>query len=272
MTSGRPCRLSRAAAVLWCGLAVLDLSEPASAAAWNRPAGQGLVIFDYTLDTGSNYFDGGGHLAPARSYSKSELAAYMEYGVTDKLMLVARPSMDDVHVGLPDAGAYRGLGSSAVGAQWQALVFGPAVLAVQGSFSVPGSTSRSNPAVIGNTAREGDLRALAGYSLPLPFRPFLNVEGSYRIRSSGAAAEWHGDATIGFYPVDSLMILCRSFTTVPTGPGTARLPSSRATRLELTGVYRLTQSLALQLGAFTTTWGRDALHERGFTTGVWWYF
>lgn len=248
------------------------MTGPTAAAAWNRPAGQGLVIFDYTLDAGTEYFDGGGRLAPARSYSKSELAAYVEYGLTDKLTLIARPSLDDVRIGSPDAGAYQGFGSGAVGAQWQALVFGPAVMAVQASFLMPGSTSRSQPAVIGNTAREGDVRLLAGYSLPLPFRPFLDLQGSYRIRSNGAAAQWHGDATFGFYPTDKLLVLAQSFTTVPTGPGNTRLPSSRATRLELSSVYALNQSWAVQIGIFTTAWGRNALRERGLTTGVWWYF
>ena len=272
MTSKVSRRSSWATLCLFCSPCCLAPSAPATAGAWNRPTGEGLAIVDYTLGSGTDYFDGRGRLAPARAYSKSELAAYVEYGATDSLTLIARPSLDDVHIGAPDAGAYRGLGSSAVGAQWQALVFGPAVLAVQGTFSLPGSTSRSNPAVIGNTAREGDLRVLGGVSLPVPFRPFLDLQGSYRIRSGGAAAQWHGDATFGFYPTDKLLILLQSFSTVPTGPGNALLPSSRATRLGVTGVYALTQAFALQLGAFTTAWGRNALRERGFTTGVWWYF
>ena len=258
-----------AVASFWC---LIGLAGPVLASAWNRAAGEGLAIFDYTLDSGTNYFNGRGRLAPAQPYSKSELSAYVEYGATDRLTLIARPSLDAVNVGAPDAGAYRGLGSSALGAQWQALVFGPAVLAVQGTFSIPGSTSRFNPAVIGNTAREGDLRVLGGVGLPLPLRPFLNLEGSYRIRSGGGAAQWHGDATFGFRPTDRLLVLLQSFTTVPNGSGDARLPSSRATRLELTGVYAITKAWAVQLGVFTTVYGRNALREHGFTTGVWWYF
>lgn len=272
MTATAPRRPHRACVALLFSLGWLASAGPSAAGAWNRRAGEGLAIIDYTLGSGTDYFDGGGHLAPARHYAKSELAAYLEYGATDALTLVARPSLDDVHVGAPGAGVYRGFGSSAVGAQWQALVFGPAVLALQGTFAIPGSTSRSDPAVVGNTAREGDLRVLAGVGLPVPFRPFIDLQGSYRIRSGGAAAQWHGDATFGFYPTDKLLVLLQSFSTVPTGPGDARLPSFRATRLELKGVYALTQAWAVQLGAFTTAWGRDALRERGFTTGVWWFF
>ena len=93
-------------ATLACSVCLLAASRPAAAGAWNRHAGEGLAIFDYTLGTGTDYFDGTGHLAPARSYSKSELAAYVEYGATDRLTLIARPALDDVHVGEPDPGRY----------------------------------------------------------------------------------------------------------------------------------------------------------------------
>lgn len=243
--------------------------RPAAAGAWNRPKGEGLIIADYTLGSGTDYFDGRGRLAPARAYTKSELAGYVEYGATDSLTLIARPSLDDVRVGSPDAGRYRGLGATAAGLQWQALVFGPAVLAVQGTFALPGSTARSNPALVGNTAREGELRLLAGAGLPLPFRPFLDLQAGYRFRSGGAAAQGHGDVTFGLYPTDRLLVLLQSFTTMPVGGGDLR---ARYARLAATGVYALTQAWAVQLGTFTTAWGRDALRERGFTVGLWRYF
>ncbi len=251
--------------VLWCSSG----AGPAAAGAWNRPAGEGLLIFDYTLGSGTDYFDGRGRLLPARAYTKSELAAYVEYGATDSLTLIARPSLDDVRVGAPDAGHHRGLGATSAGVQWQALAFGPAVLAVQGTFSLPGSTARGNAALVGNTDREGDVRALAGASLPLPFRPFVELQASYRLRSGGAAAQGHGDATFGFYPIDRLQVLLQSFTTVPAGPGDLR---ARYTRVAATGVYALTPLWALQLGTFTTIRGRDALRERGFRVGIWRFF
>lgn len=265
-SSGRSPRWRAAASGLAC---LLLAAPPATASPWNRPAGEGLAITDYTFESGSAYFDGHGHLAPARNFAKSEVSTYLEYGATDSLTLIARPSIDDVRVGSPDAGAYRGLGGTEAGAQWQALVFGPAVLAVQGTFRLPGSTSRANPALVGNTAREGDFRVLAGTGLPLPFKPFLDLQASVRVRSGGAAAQAHGDATFGFYPFDRLLILLQSFTTVPVGPGDLR---SRSTRVAATGVYAMTQAWALQFGTFTTALGRDALRERGFTVGFWRYF
>ncbi len=232
-----------------------------------------MAIVDVTLGSGTDYFDGRGRLAPARAYTKDELAGYVEYGATDRLMLVARPSLDSIRIGAPDPGHSAGLGSTSAGAQWQALVFGPAVLAVQGTFSVPGTTSRRNPAEIGNIAREGDLRVLGGVRFPVgPYTAFLDAQQSYRIRSGGGASQWHSDVTFGLRPTERLLFLLQSETVVPTGAGTAWLPSSRFSKLALSGVYDLTHAWSLQLGIFTTFYGRDALRERGISTGVWYRF
>lgn len=246
---------------------------PAGASAWNRAAGEGLAIADVTSGGGTTYFDGQGHLAPARAYDKSELAGYVEYGATDWLMLVARPSFDRIAIGEPGQGLYSGLGAVAAGAQVQALVFGPAVLAVQGSFSLPGSTSRKDPALVGNTAREGEMRVLGGIGVERGgVTMFLDAQQAFRVRSSGAAAEWHSDLTFGVRPAPRLLVMLQSETVVPTGPGTAWLPGARSSKLGLTGVYDLTRAVSIELGLFTTVWGRDALRERGFRTGFWYRF
>lgn len=42
--------------------------------------------------------------------------------------------------------------------------------------------------------------------------------------------------------------------------------------MELKAVYQLNAAWAVQLGASTTVYGRNALLERGFTTGLWYRF
>ncbi len=253
-------------------LAMADV-RAAQAGAWNRVAGDGLVITDFTFGSGGRYFDGKGRLAPARTYSKSELASYIEYGATDWLMLVVRPSLDATRIGAPGGGHYTGLGGSAVGAQVHLYDYGPAVFAVQSTFRLPGTDSDRNPAEIGDTAREGDFRALGGVGFHLgPYLSFIDAQGSYRLRSGGAAPQWHGDFTFGVYPLSRLLVMLQSFTTVPTGPGNAAFPSSRYSKMELKAVYQLNAAWAVQLGAYTTVYGRNALREQGVTTGLWYRF
>ena len=247
--------------------------RPATASAWNRPAGQGLVILDGLAGGGGESFDGAGRLMESRRYDKSELSGYVEYGLTDWLMVVARPSLVSTRLGQPSGGHYEGLGETDAGAQAQLLVFGPAVLAAQATFHLPGTTSHSNPADIGNTAHEADLRLLGGVGFPIGSVPaFVDLQGSFRLRSAGAAAQWHGDATFGFTPLSRLLILLQSFTSIPDGAGTPWFPNARYTKVAATGIYRLTTAWSIQLSAYTTVEGRNALRERGVTTGIWYSF
>ncbi len=260
------------AALVLAGLET-GTTGPASASAWNRAAGTGLVIADVTLSGGSDFFDGLGRLAPSRAYSKREIAGYVEYGATDAVMLVARPGFDMTAIGAPGAGRDAGFGGLAAGAQYQALVYGPAVLAVQATFRLPGTTSRRNPADIGNTAREADLRVLAGVGFGLlGHEAFVDIQQSARLRSGGAAAQWHSDLTFGLRATSRLLFLLQAVTVVPLGPGTPWFPSARSTKLGLTGVYDLSEAVSVDLGVFTTVSGRDALRERGFLTGLWYRF
>lgn len=248
--------------------------ERAEAGAWNLPQGRGFALFDFTLGEGGDYFDGQGHRAPARRYAKEEVAGYVEYGATDWLMLVARPSFDHIDIGAPGAGRYTGLGSTSAGAQLHLRTVGPAVLAVQGTFSLPGTTSPSNPATVGGTAREADVRVLAGIGdLHIASLPsFVDLQGGYRDRSGGAAAQWRADLTLGIRPIPRLLVLMQSFTSLPTGIGTPLLPSSRYSKASVSGVYDLSRAWSVQLGVFMTVYGRDALREHGFTTGLWYRF
>ncbi len=264
----------------WCVIALClglfllgEDCPPVWASAWNRPAGQGLIILGGSAGGGGDGFDGTGQLIRTRRYDKSELSGYVEYGVTDWLMVVARPSLVSTRLGQPSGGHYEGFGETDAGAQAQLLLFGPAVLAVQGTFHLPGTTSHGNPAEIGNTAHEADLRMLGGVGFKIASMPaFIDLQGSFRLRSAGAASQWHGDATFGFSPVARLLMLLQSFTSIPDGNGTPWLPSSRYTKVAVTGVYRLTTAWSVQLSVFTTVDGQNALRERGVTTGLWYRF
>ncbi len=262
------------ATILCLALCFLDGDcQHALASAWNRPAGQGLIILDGSVGGGDESFGDTGRLSPSRPYDKSELSGYVEYGLTDWLMVVARPSLVSTHLGQPNGGHYEGLGETDAGAQARLYMFGPAVLAVQGTFHLPGTTSHSNPADIGNTAYEADLRALGGIGFPIGSVPaFIDLQGSFRLRSAGAASQWHGDTTFGFRPTARLLVLMQSFASIPQGVGTPWLPNARYIKAAATGVFGLSSAWSVQLSFSTTLQGRNALRERGVSTGVWYAF
>ena len=242
----------------------------AQASAWNERAGAGFLDADVTLDAGDRYFDKTGRLLPASAYRNAEAGGYVEYGITDWLMAVVRPSVDDTRVAAPNGGHYLGPGETQAGLQYQVMVFGPAALAVQGSFRLPGTTSHQDPAVIGDTAREGDFRALGGVAFPIgSFQAFADVQAAYRIRSEGGASQWHGDATLGVHLTPTLLLLVQSFNQVPIGDGTIYLPSATYSDLRVSLVKDITPTWAVKVGAYQTVAGRNALRERGLVVGVW---
>ena len=262
-------------------LAARVLVSRAEASAWNEPPGSGLVIADYTYSGGAHYFNGNGVLSPAAAYLKHEGFAYVEYGITDRLMVVVKPDVTAVSIagtggpGGPQGAAqhYVGLGTSEAAAQWQALTYGPAVLAVQGGFRLPETVSQANPAQVGNTSRDIDLRALGGLAFGAgPWPAFLDAQGAYRLRSGGAPAEWHANLTIGIRPLPRLLLLLQSDTTVPVGPGTPWFPASLYSKLGCSLVYDISARWSVQIGAFSTIAGTNALRERGIQSAIWYRF
>ncbi len=244
------------------------------AGAFNEPAGHGEIIVGGIFDRGSQSFSADGrHIVATDPYTKRETAAYVEYGVTDWLQAVIKPELVSTSLGGSPGGRYTGLGTSEAGAQVRLLVFGPAVLAVQGTFQLPASTRERNLALIGNTSRNTDGRLLLGYAFALgPWPSFVDAQTGYRIRGSGAPDETHVDLTVGTRPRPDLLFLLQSFTTVPVGRGTTFFPASGNSNLEASVVYDLSTRWSVQLGAFETIDGRDALRERGLTAAVWYRF
>lgn len=242
----------------------------AHAGAWNAPAGQGLVITDVTFEGGSRYFDGEGRIAPANGFKRGDASVYVEYGVTDWLMAVLRPDLTAVSLDGRPGGRYIGLGTTEAGAQLRVAAFGPSVLAVQGTFRLPGSTDRANPALVNQTSRDADLRGLFGTGFAVGGWPaFVDLQLAYRFRDSGAPDELHGDATFGIRPWADLMILLQAFNTTGVGHGTPWFPRQRYTHVELSGVYALDERWSVQLGVFTTVLGHQSLRDQGITTAVW---
>lgn len=252
----------------------LAACSAAWAGAWNEPAGRGQVIVGGTFDRGDRSFGAdGGHMVKTKPYTKREVSAYVDYGVTDWLQAIIRPGLVSTGLGGTPGARYTGLGTSEAGAQLRLLVFGPAVLAVQGTFQLPASTRERNLALIGNTSRNTEGRLLLGYAFALGSWPsFLDAQTGYRIRGSGAPDEAHVDLTLGVRPWADVLLLLQDFTTLPVGRGTAWFPASRYSNLEGSVVYDLSRRWSLQLGVFETVEGRSALRERGVDVAVWYRF
>jgi hypothetical protein len=259
----------RAAAV---AAALAAQAAHVQAGAWPERAGQGQLILSLTDSGGDHDFLASGHVSTGTSYRKLEGSAFLEYGLTDWLTLVAAPVLLGVRTEAP-AARYDGLGQSGAGIRariWQAAA---TVLSVQAMAYLPGPRQRGNPAQIGYTDAETDWRLLAGHSFALGgWQGFSDVELAWRTRAGAPADEVHLDLTLGVRARPRLLLMLQSFTTVTVGPAHPPFLPGRWTKLEASVVYDLTPRWSVQLGALTTVLGVNALRERGFVGGVWYRF
>ena len=69
-----------------------------------------------------------------------------------------------------------------------------------------------------------------------------------------------------------LMLLLQSTTCVPLGRGTAWFPASLYSKLGGSIVIDLSAHWSVEMGAFQTVAGINALRERGYRTAIWYRF
>lgn len=245
---------------LWAGTA--------HAGAWPQPKGEGQVIVTGIYSDSEKGYDAQGKTVDIDDYTKAEVYALMEYGVTDDLTVMLTPSLS--HVKVQNGDDSTGLGYTELGARYRLAQGSGGVFSLQGSLRLPGKKRRDNIAQIGATDSEIDLRALAGTSFKFAGKDgFLDVQGGYRIRNGGPANEFRLDATVGVRPSDKLLLMAQSFNVVSDGRGTGVFGKARYSNVYLSGVYDVTPQWSLQLGAMGTLGGRNALRERGVLVAIW---
>jgi hypothetical protein len=264
-------------AALCAGPALLMGSAPLLAGAWTLAAGRGELIVTGTFSSATRFFDAAAALRVAPRYNKFELNALLEYGATDRVTVMVAPGAQHVDIAEPEA-QRTGLGYSEIGARARlaggTLADGSAwVLSGQTLLRVPGTFERANPAAVGTTEPELDVRGLAGFAFAAgPFPAFVDLQLAQRFRFGGFPDELRADLTFGLRPAAHWLLLAQSLNVLSEGDGPPGFPSYRYHKFQLSAVYDLTTALSLQLGGFTTFAGRNALQENGVILGAWYRF
>jgi protein XagA len=253
-------------------LGVLGSPCPAFAGAWTLPAGSGQAGVITTVSSATRGFDGSG-LTPTPRYDKTEVQGLIEYGITDQLTVIGSPGLQHIDIAAPTDARRTGLGYTELGGRYRLLQADSWVLSGQATMRVPGTNDTSNPAAIGYTGVETDIRGLFGYSFAFRDLPaFVDLQVAQRFRAGGPPSELRADATFGVQVAPQWLLLAQSFNVVSEGAGNAPFASYEYYKLQLSAVYSLTKSVSLQLGGFTTYAGRNALQENGMILGVWYKF
>jgi hypothetical protein len=224
--------------------------------------------------TSTSYFNGSGLTATPR-YNKFEAQALIEYGITDRWTAIINPGLQKIDIAAPVSAERTGLGYTEFGARYGILQSPDWVVSGQATLRVPGTTDTSNPAAIGYTDVEADLRALLGHNFKLyNMQAFFDLEVAQRVRTAGYPSEFRADATFGVQVLPQWLLLAQSFNVISEGAGntTYDVGSYEYYKLQLSAVYSLTPTWEIQGGGYTTYAGRNALQENGLIFGVWHQF
>lgn len=244
------------------------IAGQAYAGAWLMPPGQGQIIARTAFSGSTRAFDAHGNLIPVPSYQKFELGAYIEYGLTDWLTLVAAPAYDVIRQPQP-APSYTGPGESGLGGRFKLYQSDAFVASAQATLLTPGASfNGAEPHRAGSI----DLRAMAGANFAIgPWAAFADACGGYRFYAQSQPGEWRLDLTLGVRPLPQLLALFQSFGSVQTNRSAA-FPRSSWDKLQASLVYDLTPAWSAQLGAFVTVAGVNAGRELGPMAAIWYRF
>jgi hypothetical protein len=258
-----------------CILAIglMSTATAAFAGAWTLDAGTGELIITGTAMQANSVFDSNSKLQSIPRYGKEEAQALIEYGVSNWFTAMLQPSLQHVNIAAPFGAERGGFGYTDIGGRARIWSDDSWVVSAQATFRIPGVLDKINPAAIGYTDPEIDIRGLVGYGFKAGTLPaFIDVEVAQRFRLGGPPDEFRTDITFGIRPVDRWLFLAQSFNVVSEGAGTWGFGSFAYHKFQLSAVYALTPTLSLQLGGYSTYWGRNALQENGLVVGAWYKF
>jgi hypothetical protein len=138
--------------------ALCIVASDALAGAWTLPEGDGQAIVTGTFSAAPRGYDGGGNAVDIPDYEKFEAQALIEYGVTDWLTAVVQPQLQRVEIAAPTDATRTGLGYTDLGARFRLWAGDYGVVSTQVLGRIPGARDETDPAQIGHTDPELDLR------------------------------------------------------------------------------------------------------------------
>jgi hypothetical protein len=253
-------------------LVALLVPSAAWASAWTLPEGTGQWLATLDASTATEFWEKDGALAPTPRYNKVDVDVLVEYGITDRLTFLIDPGLQHIDIAPPVSAQRTGLDYTEFGARYAFIRDPTWVLSGQATLRIRGTFDTSNPAAIGYTDVESDLRLLLGHSFDIAgFASFFDIELAERVRTAGYPSEFRVDATFGTYVAPRWLLLLQGFNVVSEGAGNVDYTggSYDYEKVQLSAVYALTPTWSLQGGGYVTYAGQNALEENGLIFGVW---
>lgn len=259
---------ARALALITLALAIgMVGAEAAHAGAWAQARGKGLLITSF----GAHRLDapmGEGWLR------KRESAAYLEYGLTDRLTAVGRigwQDLEDIYDGSGEAGpgvvAVNALGGTEAGLRHQIIDRGRWAVSVQGLATFRLSGENSNNVGYGEGGGDLDGRILAGRSIGA--HGFAEVQIGYRNRDSLSSHEARLDMAAGTRLSGRIRLMIQTYSVWSVGNNRDGIQRYHGHRAQAAALYDLTAQSAVSLAVLGTVDARNLADEQALLVSVW---
>lgn len=256
------------------GASLLCAPQPAWAGAWTLDEGKGQAIITGSLSQATKAFDDSRGLGSTPRYSKFELQGLIEYGISNRFTLMFAPGFQSIEIAAPTDASRSGFGYTDIGGRYRFLQGDTWVLSGQVLLRAPGTDQSSNPAAVGYTDPEFDMRVLFGKGFDVSGLPaYIDLQFAQRFRSGDPPDEFRFDATFGLNVAPKWLLLAQSLNVIAESAGAnALFPSYDYSKLQLSAIYNVTPSFGVQFGGFVTVSGRNALQENGLISAIWYKF
>lgn len=229
-----------------------------------QPPGEGQLIVSGGFESSDRFFDRRGRLRSVSDYRKFEFKAYVEYGATEWLTLVAAQGYSSARFSAPGGGDSIAMTEAAARLRiWNNETH---FISAQAGVRAPLVLDRGIALTTRETV-EADARLMYGRKFKLAaFDAFAGLEAGYRLRS-GLADEYRFDATLGLHLNQKWMLLAQSFNIFARQDNL--FAAKRSHKLQTSAVWRFDPRWALQLGVYHLPAGRNARRESGALMAVW---
>ncbi len=256
--------------VVAAALALVLSVSVAQAGAWTLKRGHWQVFTATTESAAGVSFDRHGHADLPTSFNKLLIQNCLEYGLTDYLTLFATPDYVIAHVRQAPALPVAHVSNSSFEAGARLLLDGrDGKLALQGSYKTAGAFDLSVSADRAS-GRQVELRLLYGTSFRLFGRDgFVDLQAGQRWIAAPRPNETPVDLTAGLWIAPDWMVMAQSFNIVSAGDARPPYTYYRSHKIELSLVQKLSRHWSLQVGAFYSPAGQNALVERGVQVSLW---
>jgi hypothetical protein len=251
---------------------VLLISIPARAfaGAWTLPEGTTQIITSVTNSDATKSFDENSNPSEAVTFHKIFFSAYSEYGVRDWLTLIATPEYASATSVAPGRAAQKANDFAiSGGARIRLLNDDDNVFSVQATARSAGAFELDT-SVDQDPGEDFEFRALYGRHFVLfGHAGCFDVQVAQRWTTGRRPDETPVDFTLLYNVGWSTQVLLQNFNVVTEGSGQPPFSYFRYHKLALSAVHPLWGVFSVQLGAFASPAGQNALREQGLFAAIW---